>query len=642
MCDLSIIIPTCNRAELLERGLASLRDDVRCSFEVIVVDGASEDRTPEVLGEAKKFLGDRLRVIREEKREGFVRAANKGFCAAVGRNMMWLNDDARPLRGALDEAVRQMDCADKRVAFLALFHRYASQRNIAYEATNNGRTYRLCHVRGTLYANFAIGRRETFERLGCFDERYYFYAADPDLSLKAWNTGMRVEPAFGCFVEHDEHEDSRRVEDSDRGKADNEKLLAKWVLPERNVYRNDFDPARPCTVRGLREGGGERAVVSFVISTHNRRESLLETLGNLKEPSSETIVVDNASTDGTADAVAETFPAVKVIKLRKNRGACAKNLAIAAATGQFIVFLDDDSYPTGASIPRMIEHFRADERLGAAVFKVVLPDGSRESSAYPNVFIGCGTGFRREALAEAGGLPDDFFMQAEEYDLSLRLMDAGWEIRRFEDLCVNHRKDAAARRPTRTTRLDARNNLLVIARRFPRKWRVPFAMDWMRRYRWIAQSKGWQHSLAFWRGVIEGMVRSLLSIRGPGVSEGAFERFAMIERIRAELAETAARGNIHSILLVDVGKNILPFLLAARECGLKIVAVADQSLARAGRRYRGIAVVDDATARGLKFDAAVVTNISPVQGAKRAEEWRKFGSLVIEVGRVVSPQAIAA
>ena len=44
MFDLSIVIPTCNRAEFLRRNLASLRD-VRCSFEVIVVDGASEDGT---------------------------------------------------------------------------------------------------------------------------------------------------------------------------------------------------------------------------------------------------------------------------------------------------------------------------------------------------------------------------------------------------------------------------------------------------------------------------------------------------------------------------------------------------------------------------------------------------------------------
>src|SRR3984957_19253664 len=206
MIALSIVIPTCNRADLLERSISSLCGDVQSSFEVIVVDGASEDRTGEVLKNARKTLGDRLRVIRETRREGFVKAANKGFRAAVGRNMTWLNDDARPLPGTLDAAVRQIDAAPPDIAFLAMFHCYHSQKNIAYHTEHDGRTYTLCHVRGTLYANFPIGRRETYRNLGYFDEQFYFYAADPDLSLKAWHANLRIAPAYGCFIDHDEHQ----------------------------------------------------------------------------------------------------------------------------------------------------------------------------------------------------------------------------------------------------------------------------------------------------------------------------------------------------------------------------------------------------------------------------------------------------
>jgi GT2 family glycosyltransferase len=251
MHDLSIIIPTCNRADLLERSLLALRDGVQCSCEMIVVDGASDDYTPRVLEQAREWFGDRLKVIREPRREGFVRAANKGFRAATGRNMTWLNDDARPLPGALDLAVEQIDDAAKDTAFLAMFHRWHSSKNVAYETIHDGQAYRLCHVRGTLYANFAIGRREMFERLGYFDERYYFYAADPDLSLKAWHAGLRIEPAHSAIIEHDEHGDDRRANDAGRARQDNEKLFAKWNLPEKNPRRNDFDPARPCTLRGL-------------------------------------------------------------------------------------------------------------------------------------------------------------------------------------------------------------------------------------------------------------------------------------------------------------------------------------------------------------------------------------------------------
>jgi GT2 family glycosyltransferase len=252
MYDLSIILPTCNRGRLLEKCIASIVAGTQCSYELIVVDGASTDTTQQTLTEAGHDLGDRLKVIREDQREGFVRAANKGFRAATGKYMTWLNDDARIHPGTLDATVHQLDGAPVDVAFVAMFHAWHSTRNVAYELHHDHKTYRLCHVRGTLYANFPVGRRETFEKLKYFDEQFFVAAADPDLSLKAWNAGMKIVPAYGTMIDHDEFSDLRRVDDNPRYREDNEKLFAKWDLPEKNLVRNDFDPANPCTLRGLR------------------------------------------------------------------------------------------------------------------------------------------------------------------------------------------------------------------------------------------------------------------------------------------------------------------------------------------------------------------------------------------------------
>jgi GT2 family glycosyltransferase len=253
MVDLSIVLPTCNRATLLEKCLASIVASVRCAYEVIVVDGASSDTTRDVLTHASVSMGQRLRVIREDAREGFVKAANKGFRAASGRFLTWLNDDARPLPGALDNAVQQLESpGSEDIGFVAMFHRWHSVKNVAYETVARGQTYRLCHVRGTLYANFPVGRRETYERLGYFDERYFVCAADPDLSLKAWHAGMKVVPAYGALIDHDELDDERRIGDSRFAEQDNARLFDKWDLPSKSPARNDFDPANPCTLRGLR------------------------------------------------------------------------------------------------------------------------------------------------------------------------------------------------------------------------------------------------------------------------------------------------------------------------------------------------------------------------------------------------------
>jgi GT2 family glycosyltransferase len=252
MIELSVIIPTLNRAKLLEAAIQSVAAGTTSRYEIIVVDGASDDDTPTVVADAAKMLGDRIRHIREPRREGFVKAANKGFRVATGRWMCWLNDDARPRPGAFDAAIAQLSVSPPDVGLVAMFHRWASPRNIAYEAVIGSEVYRLCHVRGTLYANFGMGPRSAFERVGLFDERYFLYGADPDLSLKMWHAGLRVEPAWGAAIDHDEHEDDRRAADSSTGQSDNRKLFEKWDLPDRNLYQNDFDPARPCTLRGLR------------------------------------------------------------------------------------------------------------------------------------------------------------------------------------------------------------------------------------------------------------------------------------------------------------------------------------------------------------------------------------------------------
>jgi GT2 family glycosyltransferase len=252
MIDLSIVVPTTNRAAALASCLVTIRNTVTCSHEIIVVDGASLDNTPAVLESAKAAMGDRLQVIREPKREGFVRAANKGFRAARGEYLMWLNDDARPLPGALDRAVAQLQTSASNVGMVALFHAAHTTRNIAFETSCEGRPFQLLHVRGTLYANFGIARRRLFETLDYFDERYFLNAADPDFSLKVWNAGLSVVPADGALIDHDEVQDDRREADRTRASADNAKLFEKWNLPEPNPAVNDFNQTKPCTLRGLR------------------------------------------------------------------------------------------------------------------------------------------------------------------------------------------------------------------------------------------------------------------------------------------------------------------------------------------------------------------------------------------------------
>ena len=368
--------------------------------------------------------------------------------------------------------------------------------------------------------------------------------------------------------------------------------------------------------------------VSFVIATHNRRDVLLHTLGHVEscglgEAEFEVLVVDNASTDGTCEAVRRNFPRARLLARPTNRGPCAKNAALAEARGEFVVFLDDDSYPRPGSLRVMIEHFEADALLGAAVFTITLPDGSRECSAYPDVCIGCGTGFRRQALLDVGGLPEDFFMAAEEYDLSLRLLDTGWKVCAFDDLHVTHLKTPASRFPGRVARLDARNNLLLAARYFPHDWRLVYASEWLERYRLMAIASG--HRAAFWAGALEGIARAVATEHRP-IRAAAFEQFARIEETYWRMHDHRQRLWLRRVLFVDLGKNILAYRLAAARCGLEIVGIADARLGGRGLTFRGIPVLSDSEAAAQKFEATIISNLSPVHAAQRRMAWQRFDS----------------
>lgn len=390
--------------------------------------------------------------------------------------------------------------------------------------------------------------------------------------------------------------------------------------------------------------------VSFVISTRNRCSVLLETLTQIQrcglaESDFDIHVVDNASTDRTPQRVRSCFPKVKLIRLTQNRGSVAKNVALPRALGRFVVFLDDDSYPLAGSILRMIHHFESDAKLGAATFTVTLPDGRQECSAYPNVFIGCGVGFRRRALRAVGGLPDDFFMQAEEYDLSLRMMEAGYTVRTFEDLHVAHLKTPQARISSRTFRLDVRNNFYLIVRRFPFSFIPTVGWDWMKRYFWIAGSRQLQG--VFLQGLLEGILRSLMRPRREPVSIETFERFIKTDLIRSglktSLTQVLGTQDLtgRPVLLVDCGKGIYGYWQACRDLGLRIVGIADQQLHHPSRRYRGIRLVDDQTGRSLRYDAVVISNLSPVHAQRRRDQWRLTQDRpVIDVLEVPEPDEI--
>ncbi len=372
--------------------------------------------------------------------------------------------------------------------------------------------------------------------------------------------------------------------------------------------------------------------VSFVLATHNRCAVVVDTIGHLHDcgldaDEYEIIVVDNASTDDTPAAVEPSVN--QLVRLPRNAGSCAKADGVERARGRYIVFVDDDSWPEPGSVARMVEHFEAETRLGAAGFAVHLKGGGREGAALPGVFVGCGVGFRADALNESGGLDRSFFMQAEEYDLSFRLAMTGWRVETFDDLAVRHLKTSAARKPARTTYYDVRNNLRVIARYLPSPLDRALREDCLLRYACLAGNER-DHRIAFRRGARNGRCRGAVerwTFRRFRKSADALERFYGWERIRRRAARLSAQG-VKRVVFADLGKNILAYHRAAKLAGLQVAAIGDDRFAAQGRHYRGIPVIPLGDALDTPADTVVVANSSPVHGAAIHARVRATGARV--------------
>jgi GT2 family glycosyltransferase len=209
--------------------------------------------------------------------------------------------------------------------------------------------------------------------------------------------------------------------------------------------------------------------VSVSIVNTNSRELLLACLESLAGSNREIVVLDNASEDGSADAVRQRFPDVRLIaqKLRAGFGA-NHNTVIRATAGRYVYVLNEDTTAGDWGFDRIVEYLDAHPRVAALGPKLVYPDGRRQGSAwrFPTPLVsalgvvtlgkvgvkqsrgdsprpvdwvmGAAVVLRREALDEVGLFDEGFFLYSEEVDLQFRLRQAGWEVHYFPTVTVVH------------------------------------------------------------------------------------------------------------------------------------------------------------------------------------------------------------
>lgn len=193
-------------------------------------------------------------------------------------------------------------------------------------------------------------------------------------------------------------------------------------------------------------------LVSVNILTYNRKSELRNTLNKVYEQdykNIEVIVVDNASSDGTEEMLKNEFPQVAVIRLDKNIGAPGYNYGFERASGEYILILDDDSYPLEGAIKKGLETISEDEKTGIIAFNVFNTrykvTETKSFEKFPFSFIGCGALIKKSLLDTIGYYSKDYFLYHNELDLSARAYNAGFNIVYLKEAAVIHNQSELSR-----------------------------------------------------------------------------------------------------------------------------------------------------------------------------------------------------
>jgi GT2 family glycosyltransferase len=209
--------------------------------------------------------------------------------------------------------------------------------------------------------------------------------------------------------------------------------------------------------------------VAVVVASRNRRDLLLRNLPrHLAMPERPPVVlVDDASTDGTAEAVRAELPEVRVIALERSQGGAARNHGLRALDTPYVALSDDDSWWRPGTLSRAADLL--DRHPGLAVINGHVLVGADERDdplcdemaqtplraadgqpGYPLLsFIACGVVMRRAAVLEVGGFSERLGIGGEEELLGWDLAAAGWQLSYIPEVVAHHHPPPNPGRPER-------------------------------------------------------------------------------------------------------------------------------------------------------------------------------------------------
>jgi len=495
----SIIIPVFNKVGFTRKCLDTLsRNTPRELYECIVVDNASTDGT----GEYLKSFGDEIKVITNPVNLGFAKACNQAAKTATAPYLLFLNNDTEPQPGWLEPLVELLD-RDTAVAavgskllfpdgtiqhagVLILDNRRSSDpfeaRHIYYSKPSDFREANKPRTYQVLTAACLLLRKNAFEEVGGFDEEYWNGYEDVDLCFKLQEKGWVLVYQPRSVLIH--HESKSGPERFTKVRENIQRLHGKWrgrITPDAVIEKNgSFRRTNARHIHSYRSPGkkateecpeNRKDLVSIVILTFNELDYTKRCVESIRENTlvpHEIIFVDNGSKDGTVKWLrrfVEENSNHQLIENEKNLGfAKGCNQGIEAASGAYILLLNNDVLVTGKWLSGMLEHLKSSPDIGvvgpmtnniSGIQKVegVTYKSADDLEAYAHEFrnrnrhrrvtsrrlVGFCMLFRRSLVNEIGPLDESFGTgNFEDDDFCLRAALAGYRNVIAGDVFIHH------------------------------------------------------------------------------------------------------------------------------------------------------------------------------------------------------------
>jgi GT2 family glycosyltransferase len=217
-----------------------------------------------------------------------------------------------------------------------------------------------------------------------------------------------------------------------------------------------------------------------VVITRDRRDSVMHTVARLlalplPPP---VIVVDNASSDGTAAALRRAYPEIDVVRVDDNLGAAARTVGVRLARTPYAAFSDDDSWWEPDALAEAAAVLDRTPRLAVVAGRILvgregrLDPVCREMAASPlgDVpgagprvlgFVACGAVVRRSAYLAVGGFHPRYGVGGEETLLAIDLAERGWTCAYVDRVVARHHPSAQRAVGSRRAR-DVRNDVWTL------------------------------------------------------------------------------------------------------------------------------------------------------------------------------------